>query len=43
LLTEYHAVPAVETYIQAKGAVSRALEIDPDLPEARISLAYIRR
>ena len=43
LLTEYHAVPATETYAQAKNAVLQALEIDPDLPEARISLAYIRQ
>jgi TolB-like protein/Tfp pilus assembly protein PilF len=41
LLTEYHAVPATETYRQAKNAVLKALEIDPDLPEAHISLAYV--
>jgi eukaryotic-like serine/threonine-protein kinase len=43
LLTEYHEVPATETYGEAKRAILKALEIDPDLPEARVSLAYIRQ
>jgi TolB-like protein/Tfp pilus assembly protein PilF len=43
LLTEYHALPATETYGEAKRATLKALEIDPDLPEARVSLAYIRQ
>ncbi len=43
LSTEYHAAPATETYDRAKSAVLKALEIDPDLPEARISLAYIHQ
>jgi serine/threonine protein kinase/tetratricopeptide (TPR) repeat protein len=43
LLTEYHEVPAAETYGEAKRAIVKALEIDPDLPEARISLAYIHQ
>jgi TolB-like protein/Tfp pilus assembly protein PilF len=43
LLTEYHELPATETYGEAKRAILKALEIDPDLPEARISLAYIRQ
>jgi TolB-like protein/Tfp pilus assembly protein PilF len=43
LLTEYHELPATQTYGEAKRAILKALEIDPDLPEARISLAYIRQ
>ncbi len=43
LLTEYHELPATETYGEAKRAILKALEIDPDLPEARVSLAYIRQ
>jgi len=43
LLTEYHVLPATDTYAQARAAVSRALKIDPDLPEAQISLAYLRQ
>jgi serine/threonine-protein kinase len=43
LLTEYHELPATETYGEAKRAILKALEIDPELPEARVSLAYIRQ
>lgn len=43
LLTEYHAVPASETYARAKGAVDRALALDPALAEAHTSRAYIHQ
>ena len=42
LLTDYEALPAQETYPQAKMAVTKALEIDGELAEARTSLAYIK-
>lgn len=42
LLTEYHVMPAAETYPSARTAITKALELDPDLPEARTSLAYLR-
>ncbi len=41
LLTEYHALPATQTYPEVKRAVTKALELDPDLPEAHISKAYL--
>ena len=43
LLTEYHARPAAETYPKAKAAALRALSLDPLLPEAHASLAYVRQ
>ena len=43
LLTEYHASPAHETYLEAKDAAERALSIDPDLAEAHASLAYVKQ
>jgi DNA-binding winged helix-turn-helix (wHTH) protein/TolB-like protein/Tfp pilus assembly protein PilF len=42
LLTDYEALPAGETYPEAKMAVTKALEIDGQLAEARTSLAYIK-
>jgi serine/threonine-protein kinase len=42
LLTDYEALPAEETYPQAKMAATKALEIDGELAEARTSLAYIQ-
>lgn len=42
LLTDYEEMPAGETYLQAKLAVTKALEIDAELAEARTSLAYIK-
>lgn len=43
LLTEYHALAAVETYPLARDAVMQALAIDPGLAEARASLAYMHQ
>jgi serine/threonine protein kinase/tetratricopeptide (TPR) repeat protein len=43
LLSEYHVIPAADTNAQARDAVSKALDIDPDLPEAQISHAYFRQ
>ncbi len=43
LLTDYHAVPARDTYGAAKAASLRALAIDDELAEAHTSLAYIRQ
>ena len=42
LLTDYEAMPAEETYPQARMAVAKALDIDGELAEARTSLAYIK-
>jgi serine/threonine protein kinase/Tfp pilus assembly protein PilF len=42
LLTEYHALPAEQTYPEATRAVTRALEISDELAEAHTSLAYIK-
>jgi serine/threonine-protein kinase len=41
LLSEYTGAARVETYPKAKKAVSRALELDPGLAEARTSLASL--
>jgi TolB-like protein/Tfp pilus assembly protein PilF len=41
LLTEYHTLPAAETYGEAKSAVARALEIDDTLAAAHTSRAYL--
>ena len=41
LLTEYHTLPATETYREAKAAVARALEIDDTLAAAHTSRAYL--
>ena len=41
LLTEYHTLPATETYREAKSAVARALEIDDTLAAAHTSRAYL--
>ncbi|MBW3671614.1 MAG: tetratricopeptide repeat protein, partial [Acidobacteria bacterium] len=35
------ALPTSETFPRARAAALKALEIDPDLPEAQISLAYV--
>jgi serine/threonine-protein kinase len=43
LLPEYGTYLPQEGYQRAKAAVMRALEIDPELAEARTSLAQIRR
>ena len=43
LLTEYHVLPARETYRPAKDAATRALAIDDTLAEAHASLAYIKQ
>ena len=42
LLTDYHALPARETYPLAKDAVTKALALDDELAEAHASLGYIR-
>ncbi|MGH8198508.1 MAG: protein kinase domain-containing protein [Steroidobacteraceae bacterium] len=42
LLTEYQVLPAKETYADAKAAALRAIELDPDLAQARASLAYVK-
>ncbi|MGH8241852.1 MAG: protein kinase domain-containing protein [Steroidobacteraceae bacterium] len=42
LLTEYQVLPAQETYPEAKAAALRAVELDPELAEARASLAYVK-
>ncbi|HET6669912.1 MAG TPA: tetratricopeptide repeat protein, partial [Pyrinomonadaceae bacterium] len=42
LLSDYEALPAEETYPQAKMAAAKALQIDGELAEARTSLAYIK-
>jgi eukaryotic-like serine/threonine-protein kinase len=41
MLTEYHTLPAADTYREAKAAVSRALELDDTLAEAHTSHAYL--
>ncbi len=41
LLCEYTPVTRAETYPQAKKAVDRAIELDPELAEARTSLASL--
>lgn len=41
LLTEYHSLPAAQTYSGALAAVSKALETDAGLAEAHISRAYV--
>ena len=43
LLTEYHALPARETYAEAKRAATRALALDNESAEAHTSLAYIKQ
>ena len=43
LLTEYHAVPARDTYALAKAAAERALALDDGLAEAHGSSAYIKQ
>ncbi len=43
LLTEYHTLPARDTYEPARRAAIRALEIDDRLAEAHTSLAYIHQ
>jgi TolB-like protein/Tfp pilus assembly protein PilF/tRNA A-37 threonylcarbamoyl transferase component Bud32 len=43
LLTEYHALPARETYTPAKMAITRALALDDELAEAHTSLAYLKQ
>jgi TolB-like protein/Tfp pilus assembly protein PilF/tRNA A-37 threonylcarbamoyl transferase component Bud32 len=43
LLTEYHALPAHETYAPAKIAITRALALDDELAEAHTSLAYLKQ
>jgi TolB-like protein/Tfp pilus assembly protein PilF/tRNA A-37 threonylcarbamoyl transferase component Bud32 len=42
LLTEYHALPAKETYAEARSAAMKAVEIGGDLAEAHTSLAYVK-
>ena len=43
LLTEYHVMPARETYGPARAAVAKALAIDDTLAEAHASLGYIKQ
>ena len=43
MLTEYHAVPARETYGPARTAAMRALALDNELAEAHTSLAYLKQ
>jgi tetratricopeptide (TPR) repeat protein len=43
LLTEYHVLAADETWPLVREAVARAREIDPDLPDAIIALAFQRQ
>jgi serine/threonine protein kinase/Flp pilus assembly protein TadD len=40
ILGDFNILPPVETYPKAKAAALKALEIDPELPEAHVSLAY---
>jgi len=40
LLHQHSGIPSRETYPKAKAAALKALEIDPDLGEAHISIAY---
>ncbi len=40
ILGDFNILPPNETYPKAKAAATRALEIDPLLPEAHLSLAY---
>jgi serine/threonine-protein kinase len=40
ILGDFNILPPTETYPKAKAAALRALEIDPMLPEAHLSLAY---
>lgn len=42
VLGYYTPMPTSETYVQAKAAVLKALELDPDLAEAHASLAAIK-
>jgi len=41
ILNDYDAAPPNETYPKAKAAAIKALELDPDLVQPRITLAYI--
>ncbi|HEX5789011.1 MAG TPA: protein kinase [Woeseiaceae bacterium] len=43
LLTEYHQLAAAETYPLVKDAITAALEREPTLAEAHVSLAYLRQ
>ena len=40
LLHQYTGVPSIETYPKAKASALKALEIDPNIGEAHISIAY---
>ena len=40
ILGDFNILPPIETYPKAKVAAMEALEIDPMLPEAHLSLAY---
>jgi len=41
LLSEYNVGPPSETFPKARAAAIRAIEIDPELAEARATLAYV--
>jgi len=42
-MANWGILPVPEAFPKAKAAVRRALELDPDLPEAHASLAFILR
>ncbi|MBZ0114120.1 MAG: protein kinase [Thermoanaerobaculia bacterium] len=41
ILHDFDEVSAAETFPRARAAAARALELDPDLPEAHVTMAYL--